>query len=46
MSAESLAGQMRTAARTLGNHAHTVLRRPRGDFGDDLLAAYYARAHP
>jgi hypothetical protein len=29
-----------------GNHAHTVLRRPRGDFGDDVLAAHYARAHP
>jgi hypothetical protein len=28
-----------------GNHAHTVLRRPRGDFGDDVLAAHYARAH-
>jgi len=24
-----------------GNHAHTVLRRPRGDFGGDLLAAHY-----
>ena len=29
-----------------GNHAHTVLRRPRGDFGADMLAAHYARAHP
>jgi hypothetical protein len=29
-----------------GNHAHSVLRRPRGDFGEDLLAAHYARAHP
>jgi hypothetical protein len=29
-----------------GNHAHTVLRRPRGDFGGDILAAHYARAHP
>lgn len=29
-----------------GNHAHTVLRRPRGDFGADVLAAHYARAHP
>ena len=29
-----------------GNHAHTVLRRPRGDFGDDVLAAHYARRHP
>ena len=28
-----------------GNHAHTVLRRPRSDFGDDVLAAHYARAH-
>jgi hypothetical protein len=27
-----------------GNHAHTVLRRPRGDFGADLLAAHYAQA--
>ena len=25
-----------------GNHAHTVLRRPRGDFGGDLLAAHHA----
>ena len=29
-----------------GNHAHTVLRRPRSDFGDDVLAAHYARMHP
>jgi hypothetical protein len=29
-----------------GNHAHTVLRRPRSDFGDDVLAAHYDRAHP
>ena len=29
-----------------GNHAHTVLRRPRSDFGDDVLAVHYARAHP
>jgi hypothetical protein len=29
-----------------GNHAHTVLRRPRSDFGDDVLAAHYATAHP
>ena len=29
-----------------GNHAHTVLRRPRSDFGDDVLAAHYARAYP
>jgi hypothetical protein len=28
------------------NHAHTVLRRPRGDFGADLLAAHYRAAHP
>ena len=28
-----------------GNHAHTVLRRPRSDFGDDVLAAHYAREH-
>jgi Protein of unknown function (DUF3500) len=28
-----------------GNHAHTVLRRPRSDFGDDVLAAHYQRAH-
>ena len=28
-----------------GNHAHTVLRRPRSDFGDDILAAHYAQAH-
>jgi len=28
-----------------GNHAHTVLRRPRSDFGDDVLAAHYRRAH-
>jgi len=24
-----------------GNHAHTVLRRPHSDFGDDILAAHY-----
>ncbi len=29
-----------------GNHAHTVLRRPRGDFGNDVLAAHYEQAHP
>ena len=29
-----------------GNHAHTVLRRPRSDFGDDVLAAHYGQAHP
>ena len=28
-----------------GNHAHTVLRRPRSDFGDDILAAHYRAAH-
>ncbi|HUZ26474.1 MAG TPA: DUF3500 domain-containing protein [Streptosporangiaceae bacterium] len=28
-----------------GNHAHTVLRRPRGDFGGDVLAAHYRDAH-
>ena len=28
-----------------GNHAHTVLRRPRSDFGDDVLAEHYHRAH-
>ncbi len=28
-----------------GNHAHTVLRRPRGDFGADILARHYAEAH-
>jgi hypothetical protein len=28
-----------------GNHAHTVLRRPRSDFGDDILAAHYTQAH-
>jgi Protein of unknown function (DUF3500) len=27
-----------------GNHAHTVLRRPRSDFGDDILAAHYVAA--
>ena len=29
-----------------GNHVHTVLRRPRGDFGGDVLAAHYAREPP
>jgi Protein of unknown function (DUF3500) len=29
-----------------GNHAHTVLRRPRSDFGDDILAVHYASEHP
>ena len=28
-----------------GNHAHTVLRRPLGDFGADILASHYAQAH-
>jgi Protein of unknown function (DUF3500) len=28
-----------------GNHAHTVLRRPRSDFGGDVLAAHYQQAH-
>lgn len=28
-----------------GNHAHTVLRRPLSDFGDDILATHYDRAH-
>ncbi len=28
-----------------GNHQHTVLRRPRSDFGDDVLARHLA-AHP
>ena len=29
-----------------GNHAHTVLRRPHSDFGDDVLTTHYAQAHP
>jgi hypothetical protein len=29
-----------------GNHPHTVLRRPRSDFGDDVLAAHHRQAHP
>jgi hypothetical protein len=29
-----------------GNHAHTVLRRPRGDFGADILAAHYRDEQP
>jgi len=29
-----------------GNHAHTVLRRPRSDFGADVLAAHYGQPHP
>jgi Protein of unknown function (DUF3500) len=28
-----------------GNHAHTVLRRPRSDFGDDILAAHHIEEH-
>ncbi len=28
-----------------GNHTHTVLRRPRRDFGDDILLAHYRDAH-
>jgi len=28
-----------------GNHAHTVLRRPLSDFGDDILAGHYRQAH-
>jgi len=28
-----------------GNHQHTVLRRPRSDFGDDVLAAHLRQAH-
>ena len=28
-----------------GNHAHAVLRRPRSDFGADILAAHYLDAH-
>jgi hypothetical protein len=28
-----------------GNHAHTVLRRPRSDFGDDVLAAHLSQDH-
>ncbi|WP_438941450.1 DUF3500 domain-containing protein, partial [Micromonospora deserti] len=29
-----------------GNHAHTVLRRPASDFGQDALAAHHAQSHP
>jgi hypothetical protein len=29
-----------------GNHPHTVLRRPRRDFGDDVLLAHHRQAHP
>ncbi len=28
-----------------GNHAHTVLRRPRSDFGDDVLGAHHRDEH-
>jgi hypothetical protein len=28
-----------------GNHQHTVLRRPRSDFGEDVLAAHLSEAH-
>jgi hypothetical protein len=28
-----------------GNHQHTVLRRPRSDFGDDVLAVHLSEAH-
>jgi len=28
-----------------GSHAHTVLRRPHSDFGDDILAAHHREAH-
>ncbi|MEW2382334.1 DUF3500 domain-containing protein [Micromonospora sp. NPDC047707] len=28
-----------------GNHAHTVLRRPASDFGEDVLAAHHGDAH-
>ena len=28
-----------------GNHQHTVLRRPRSDFGDDVLAAHLSQVH-
>jgi Protein of unknown function (DUF3500) len=28
-----------------GNHQHTVLRHPRSDFGDDVLAAHLSQAH-
>jgi hypothetical protein len=29
-----------------GNHAHTVLRRPRGDFGEDVLGKHLDLEHP
>jgi Protein of unknown function (DUF3500) len=28
-----------------GNHPHTVLRRPRSDFGEDVLATHHRQAH-
>jgi uncharacterized protein DUF3500 len=28
-----------------GNHQHTVLRRPRSDFGDDVLAVHLTQSH-
>ena len=28
-----------------GNHQHTVLRRPRSDFGADVLGAHLSHAH-
>jgi Protein of unknown function (DUF3500) len=28
-----------------GNHAHTVLRRPHSDFGDDILSRHHAESH-
>jgi hypothetical protein len=30
--------------KTNANHAHTVLRRPDGDFGADILPAHYREA--
>jgi hypothetical protein len=27
------------------NHTHSVLRDPKGDFGDDILARHYAEEH-
>lgn len=32
--------------KTDANHAHTVLRRPSGDFGADILAAHYRETAP
>ena len=31
--------------KTNANHAHTVLRRPGGDFGADIVAAHYREVH-